>query len=86
VEEVHGISNSIPFVADISMERLHQHVNGYITMEWRVRQHASKAVESTASGATEATIATSSSADRMKKKVEQLREDRMKMEGSILDW
>jgi len=27
-KEVHGISNSIPFVADISMERLHQHVNG----------------------------------------------------------
>ena len=27
VEETHGISNSIPFVADISMERLHQHVN-----------------------------------------------------------
>jgi len=26
----------------------------YITMEWRVRQHASKAVESTASGATAA--------------------------------
>jgi len=28
VEEVHGISISIPFVADISMERLHQYVNG----------------------------------------------------------
>jgi len=27
VEEIHGISISIPFVADISMERLHQHVN-----------------------------------------------------------
>jgi len=28
MEEVHGISNSIPFVADISiMERIHQHVN-----------------------------------------------------------
>jgi len=27
MEEVHGISNSIPFVADISMESLHQHVN-----------------------------------------------------------
>jgi len=29
----------------------------YITMEWRVRQHASTAVESTASDATAATIA-----------------------------
>jgi len=28
MEEVRGISNSIPFVADISMERLHQHTNG----------------------------------------------------------
>jgi len=28
MEEVHGISNSIPFVADISMERLHHPVNG----------------------------------------------------------
>jgi len=28
IEEVHRISNSIPFVADISMKRLHHHVNG----------------------------------------------------------
>jgi len=28
IVETHGISNSIPFVADISMERLHQYVNG----------------------------------------------------------
>jgi len=28
VEEIHGISNSIPFEADISMKRLHRHVNG----------------------------------------------------------
>jgi len=28
IVDTHGISNSIPFVADISMERLHQLVNG----------------------------------------------------------
>jgi len=27
-KEIHGISNSIPFVADISMERLHHPDNG----------------------------------------------------------
>jgi len=27
-EEIHGVSILIPFVADIRMERLHQHVNG----------------------------------------------------------
>jgi len=54
MEEVHGISNSIPFVADISMEGYISMSMAYITMEWRGRQHANKAVESTASGATAA--------------------------------
>jgi len=43
----------------------------YITMEWRGQQHAREAVESTASSATSAIQATSLSAARMKKKMEE---------------
>ena len=44
--ESYGISK---FEADISMEDATSLSSGYITMEWRGQQHASKAVESTAS-------------------------------------
>ena len=74
MEEVHGISNSIPFVADISMKKLCHQSMAYITMEWRGQQHARGAVESTASGATSTIQVTSFpaslSADRMKKSME----------------
>ena len=50
----------IPFEADISMEDATSLSSGYITMEWRGQQHASRAVESTASGATAAIQLTSS--------------------------
>ena len=50
--------------------------NGNITMEWRGQQHAREAVESTASGATAATIAyIITMTDRMKKGMEELRPD-----------
>jgi len=74
--ETHGNSNSIPFEADISRGRLHHKPSGYITMEWRVQQHASKAVESTASSATSTiqttSLSTSLSAGRMKKNMEEI--------------
>jgi len=70
------------YLADISMKKLCHQPIAYITMEWREQQHAREAVESTASIAT-STIQASS---RMKKNMEQLRLDRMKMEGSIPDW
>jgi len=47
------------YVADISIKKLHHQSMAYITMEWRVQQHAREAVESTASGATAAIQATS---------------------------
>ena len=71
IVETHGISNSIPFEADISRGRLHHQPSGYITMEWRVQQHASEAVESTASSATSTIQTTSLSAARMKKSMEE---------------
>ena len=56
-KEIHGVSILIPLEADISRGRLHHQPSAYITMEWRGQQHARGAVESTASGATAATIA-----------------------------
>ena len=48
------------FEADISMKNATSLASGNITMEWRGQQHASRAVESTASGATAAIPLTSS--------------------------
>ena len=45
--------------ADISMKKATSLASGNITMEWRGQQHASRAVESTASGATAAIPLTS---------------------------
>jgi len=49
----------------------------YITMEWRGQQHASKAVESTASSATAAINSHIISSSRIKKKMEESTPDRM---------
>jgi len=75
-KEIHGISNSIPFEADISMKKLHHQSSGCIAVEWRAQQNARDAVESTASGATSTVQIASLSAARMKKK----------MEDPMLDW